>query len=774
MPVRGWGPPLSARVAGNIPSELNSFVGRRHELTDVRRMLGMSSLVTLTGHGGVGKTRLAARAARTFGKSFPDGVWMVELADVRDAGLIPHVVADTLGMREQGGELSVDALVEFIADRRVLIVLDNCEHVINEAALLVDRLRHACPELRILVTSREPLNVLGEHVLPVPTLSVPDPARPPELGGMAGFEAVALFADRAQAALPSFSISEANRVAVVRIVNELDGVPLALELVAARLRALSVSELADHLADHGQLRMAGNRNATVRHRTLRQCIQWSHDQCSPAEQTLWARLSVFDGVFGIEDAEQVCGFGALAPSDILEPLAGLVDKSVITRVETAPARYRLLEALREFGLDRLQTSDYEESRSRHMEWYARLARQARDEWISDRQLAWAARLSRDLPNLRAAFDRSLLEPADSRVKLDIQDSLSIFWMAHGVTEGRRWIGRALAAYDGPPCIELLKAIFSGVTLAGFQGDLDTVSELADRARAVEANMTDDLAAAVLTHVEGMRATYFGDNETALDLLGDAVAAFRESGESLRLVEALITLSYSAAFAGDLNTAKACLNEILAISEPAGEVMAKAYCEWIYGLVAWLEGDPDRAGAFERRSLRSRLLMNDVVGAAWCLEAMAIIELSAHAPERAAKLLGAAMALSRTASAQSVSFPLLVPVRQSCEADARKALGEHVFDKIYTEGTALGFDNAVSFALGEDGPTETTTASVASPLTKREREVAVLIADGLKNREIAERLVIAERTAQGHVENILTKLGFNSRTQVAAWVVEHLR
>jgi non-specific serine/threonine protein kinase len=344
--------PILRDKVGNLRVGLTSFVGRRRELTEAKRLLSVARLVTLTGVGGVGKTRLALRVAANARRAFDDGVWLIELGELHDLELLADTVVADLGLREQSSDPALELLAEHLADRRVLLVLDNCEHLVEAAAVLAEMLLRRCPDLRILATSHEPLGIGGEAVMRVLPLTVPDPDRPPALQGLPGYDAITLFAARAEAAAPGFVLSEANQVTVTRICQRLDGLPLAIELAADRLRVLSPQQILDRLSDRYRLLTAGSRDAPARQQTLKLSIDWSYDLCEPVEQQLWARLSVFAGGFELDAAESLCT-GFLAPQDVLDVVARLVDQSILIREEAgAVARYRLLESLRDYGISK--------------------------------------------------------------------------------------------------------------------------------------------------------------------------------------------------------------------------------------------------------------------------------------------------------------------------------------------------------------------------------------------------------------------------------------
>jgi non-specific serine/threonine protein kinase len=472
---------------------LTSFVGRRREVTEAKRVLSASRLVTLTGPGGVGKTRLALKLAADVRRTFGDGVWLVELDQLRDSALVAHTVAESLGLRGQSGRPPMAALEEFLAERRPLLVLDNCEHLVGTVAALADTLLRSCPHLRILATSREPLGIGGEATLPVPSLSVPDPRRPSSAQKSSHCEAMTLFAERAASVVPGFSITEDNRLAVAEICHRLDGLPLAIELAAVRLRALSAQEIAHRLGDRYRLLTRGPRGVPTRQQTLRSCIQWSYDLCTPPEQRLWARLAVFAGGVDLDAAEGVCAGNDLAAEDVLDLVASLVDKSILVPEQGTVVRYRLLDTIREYGREKLgETGEYTTLR-RHRDWYADFVARADTDWVGPRQVGWLTRLDREHPNIRAALEFSLSEPGEAPTAQRIATELFPYWLARGLlSEGRHWLDQALACDTGLT-LERSRALSRDSTLAGLQGDLATGSALVEEGRELAAQLGDAAA-----------------------------------------------------------------------------------------------------------------------------------------------------------------------------------------------------------------------------------------------------------------------------------------
>jgi non-specific serine/threonine protein kinase len=753
---------------------LTSFVGRRREVTDAKRVVSASRLVTLIGPGGVGKTRLALKVAVDVRRAFGDGVWLVELDQLRDPALVSHTVAASLGLREQSGRPPMAVLQEFLVERRLLLVLDNCEHLVVAVAVLADTLLRSCPHLRILATSREPLGIGGEATLPVPSLSVPDPRRRSSPNEQSHCEAVTLFAERAASAVPEFSIAEDNRRAVVEICRRLDGLPLAIELAAVRLRALTAQEIAHRLGDRYRLLTRGPRGAPTRQQTLRSCVQWSYDLCSPQEQLLWARLAVFAGSVELDAAEGVCAGDDLAPENILEVVASLVDKSILIPEQGTVVRYRLLDTIREYGRERLHhTGEYEALRRRHRDWYADFVARADADWVGPRQVDWLTRLDREHPNIRAALEFSLTEPGEAQAALRIATKLFPYWFARGLlSEGRHWLDQALARDTGLTA-QRSRALHRASTLAGLQGDLAAASALAEQGRELAAQLGDAAARTQAMLAAGYSGCMRGDPPGAVACFAEVLDTLDVEDDVHWQLEARYGLALASGMLGDTARTVTCHEEILAITEPRGELWYRSHSLWNLGVVAWRQGDPRRAAELVEQSLRLKQAMDDTFGAVLCLDTLAWIAASEHDPRRAATLLGAAAALTQAMGTHTITYtyPGLAAHHEQCEQTLR-ALGEQAFQTAYQHGMGLAFDDAIAYALKEKPRAEPSPASTeTTTLTRRQQEVADLVADGLTNKEIAARLVISPRTAETHVDHILTKLGFTSRTQIAAWAIQ---
>ncbi|MFD4179809.1 protein kinase [Rhodococcus sp. NPDC058514] len=757
---------------GNLPVELTSFVGRRSELSDAKASLSVSHLVTLTGIGGVGKTRLALRVAENVRGAFGHGVWLVELGELSDGSLLTDVVAAALGLRNHSVRPLREVLVEFVADRELLLVLDNCEQVVDAVADLAETLLRACPGLRILATSREPLGIAGESVLRVPSLAVPLPDRKSPMSGILSYDAVTLFADRAATAVPGFELTEENTTAVARICQRLDGLPLPIELAAARLQALSPEQILDRLTDRFSLLTRGSRVAPSRQQTLRLSIDWSHELCTPVEQLVWARLAVFEGSFGLDAAEQICGSG-LQPEELLDAVASLVDKSVLMREESGTTvRFRLLETLRDYGREKLQQSgEYPEMVRRHRDWYERLVLAGEDDWISPRQLDWIARLAREQPNLREALEFCVSDSPDTGLR--IATALLPFWNSHGlISEGRRWLARVLAAQTGGPSVDRVKALYAASALAEVQGDLEAGAALVQEGRALAEMSTDPMVHALVAYADGIQAVFSGELTRACSRLESALETFG-AGEDRHLHTGVLNmLGLAHELRGEAERAVDYYEQVLAITKEHGEVVLRSHALWAMGVAVWRQGDADGAVGPLEQSLRLARQANNRRTTASSLEVLAWIAAGEQNARRAAVMLGAAEELGRSVDSNAVVFPAMRVHHEECERTSRFVLGKRGFEEARREGGRLGFDAAVAYALGERAPEPPAPEGGPSPkLTKRERQVADLVAEGLTNKAIAARLVISPRTAQGHVEHVLSKLGFTSRAQIAAWVVE---
>ncbi|MEU9012379.1 LuxR C-terminal-related transcriptional regulator [Streptomyces sp. NPDC048479] len=753
-------------------------MGRRHEVAEVRNRLSGSRLVTLTGVGGVGKTRLASHVAAEVRSAFPDGVWLIELAGLENSELLAQTVAEALEIRDHSSRGPLDILTEHLRDKRTLVILDNCEHLLPQCAVLADSLLRSAPDLKILATSRQVLGLPYEHTLAVPTLGLPSTGKPRlSLKSLARCDAVRLFTERAGAVLPGFSVTEANREAVERICRQLDGIPLGIELAVVRLRALSVQQLLERLDDRFQLLTAGSRAVLPRHQTLRALIDWSYVLCTGQERLLWARASVFTGGFDLEAAEEVCSGDSISREEILDVVTGLVDKSVLLREEPhSTVRYRLLDTLRQYGREQLVAAGHTAPlQRRHRDYYRRLAAEARAELFGPSQVAWFARLHLEHTNLRTALEYSFAESGEAETGLSMASDLLYHWItSYYLGEGRRWLDEGLAVCTEPNQVRA-RALWTNSWLAVIQSETAAAAAMLEESGKLGKRLADDSVVAYTALYSGMIAMYRGDAESAIGLYEDAVARHQAVNDPVGLALALIRLSLVHSFLGDSPRAIAFGEESLRVCDTYGEGWHRAYTTMALGIEVWRQGDARRAAELEKASLVFNRSLDDPLGVGVNLEVLAWIAATEEQYERAARLLGVLQTVWQAIGAPLSGYGHLVKYHDECASRTSRALGATAFRAAVRKGSQLSYAEALGYALEEHPAAEPSGEDERpSPLTRRETEIAHLVAQGLSNKEIAATLVIAQRTAEGHIEHILSKLGFTSRAQVAVWVLERDR
>ncbi|SDM32970.1 ATP-binding protein [Allokutzneria albata] len=757
-----------ARQVGGLPAELSSFVDRRQERGEVKRLLMASHLVTVTGVGGVGKTRLALRVAREVRRSFTDGVRWVELSALQDPDLLAYAVAEALGIKDSTLRPMVQVLSEFLRTRSLLLVLDTCEHLVDACASLIDRLLRAAPQVRVLATSRQVLGMTGERVYVVLPLAARRPG--------AGFsDRVELFVQRAQAAGGEFALTEHNRDVVVRLCDRLDGIPLAIELAAVRARALPVEQLLDRLGSELRVLTGARRGEPARHATLQAAIGWSHELCAPMEQMMWARVSVFAGAFDLPTVEQVCVDERLPAGEVAGLLAGLVDKSILLREDhSGGTRYRLLDTLRAYGLDRLRQADEETVLlRRHRDHYLRLAKQFEANWCGPRQVSWRHRLKREHANLRAAMDFCLSHRAEHRAGLALAGTLRSYWYACGsVREGRHYLDRLLDLAPVASSPALTTALWVCSWLAVVQGDLTAAEARLTQCRPHAERHGDIAAAGWIAHNAGVAALLRGDLTQAVTWGEQAESLHRNGGDSgIGLLLALAVQSISSALANEVDRAIAVAEQGRAECDRHGERWMRSNFDYLHALADMKRGNLDAAVACARDGLRyKRPLGDNNLGLALTLDLLASAAAAQGQADRAARLLGVAHQVWHTFGLPQSGSPDLVADRQHCERQARAALGDTAYQTAFGAGADLDLDTAIGYALGEQPPLVRHPTAWA-PLTQRERQVAELIADGLTTEQIATRLIIVKRTADNHIAHILAKLGFTNRSHIAAWAIQ---
>ncbi|MET9002911.1 LuxR C-terminal-related transcriptional regulator [Amycolatopsis sp. NPDC004169] len=744
--------------------DLTSYVGRAEDEARVRRLLGEARLVTLTGPGGVGKTRLAGRVAGSVTRAFPGGVVVAGLAGLRDGTLVTRALADCLGLHDTTARTARETVLAHLRDRRTLLLLDNCEHLVADCAELVDALLRHCPDLVVLATSRCSLGVAGERITPIAPLAVPpEDARTAE--DAIAYDAVRLFADRAAEVLPSFRLED-DVASVVGVCRQLDGLPLAVELAAARIRALSPGQIAERMGDSLALLTTGARSRPERHRSLRATIEWSHSLCTEGERAAWECCAVFAGAFDLSAAEDVCAVAGLDGFAVLDAVDGLVDKSVLLRVDGATGvRYRMLEALREFGQERLAaTGSAEEVARRHRDHHARLLAQADAEWFGPRREDWFTRLSERHADVRAALSWSLRTPDEAAVALRMAVAVLEYWTARGAAgELREWLDRALAvaAEDAPG---RATAQARAALCAALHADLDGARQ---RLKLAEAAVDED-AVPYLRHAEAFVAM-IAVEPYALENAAEAVRIFGEQGAPRKQLHPMFIQAVATAFRGDLPGARRLLEEMLRLCAEAGDEAYRSMALFGLGTVEiFFGGDLDVGERAMRDALEIDLRGLDVLSVAYRVDGLAWASARREDWPRAARLFGtAATVWDRCGAEPDIAVSL---AHRQLLAATRGALGEARFEEAFAEGRGQNpHDILAPASAAKCG--EPTGSAVLPPLTPRESEIARLVATGLSNREIAVRLVIAQRTAETHLQHILNKLDLANRTQVAVWVNE---
>jgi predicted ATPase/DNA-binding CsgD family transcriptional regulator len=762
------------RRPGELPLEVTGFVGRQRELAALTALLRTARLVTVTGPGGVGKTRVALRAAVRAEGQFADGVCLAELGGLRDPALLPLTVATCLGLPEPDARSGAQAIIDYLRDRELLLILDTCEHLIGACADLIGTvLRHA-PGVTVLATSRQPLDLPGEHPYPIPPLPVPGSDAAPASRG----DAVELFAQRAAAADPGFAVTTANRADVIRLCRRLDGIPLAIELATVQLRAVPLHQLAGRL-ERRFLQLTGGRRVTLpHHQTLRATTQWSFDLCSPAEQLLWTRLSVFAGTFDIPAAEAVCAGGELAREDVLPALIGLVDKSVVLRAEEDGGGYRLLDTIAEFGAELLAASGDQAGRQdRHISYFRALAADFSHQAKGDDQLARYRQLRREHANIRAALGYCLARPDHAPEAAQMAADLRAYWEISGLLrEGRYWLGKILVLFAAPSAQRSWLLMTRG-TLATLQGELaEAVADL-QACIPMAAEHGEDLACALGYSYLCLAFAFCGRHP-------EAAAAGTQAAERLGaldyfpgLVSLDIHLGYLHLLGGELSQAIDRCAQGLARLGDSQERWARGYLQIITALALFLQGADDASAAAARTSLTMKHELGDTVGMAYCLEELGMLAARQQRCERTAWLLGAAGALWERAGTRLGGNAILEEFHAQAAKVARDTLGADRYDARFRGGAGCPLDAVIALALADaddlaapaGGPGQQPGHRSPGLLTSRERQIAALVAQGLSNRDIAQQLGISKRTVDAHIDHIFGKLGLTSRVQLVTWL-----
>jgi predicted ATPase/DNA-binding CsgD family transcriptional regulator len=816
-----------ALAPGNLPAEPNAFVGRQRDLAELVAILERSRALTLCGPGGIGKTRLALRVTGTLAERFPDGTWIADLADadLEDEGADtpssgpPSAVAlvtAALGIRPEVNRELADTLTEALRPRTMLLILDTCEHLVEACAELVQRLLARCPGLRVIATSREPLGVRGEIIWRVPPLGLPHPRESDGAGGVRSSEAVQLFVERATAAWPGFELNDSNLAAVAEICRTLDGVPLAIELAAARVRALSAEQIADRLADKFELLALGHRTAPPRQQTLRATVEWSNELLNVPERLLLRRLSVFHG-WNVDMAERVCADGQLPAFHVLDQLRALIDKSLVSLDGelNGDARYRLLDTVRELAAEQATEAD-EMARLRlaHRDCMLSIGEEIASVAYVRGEPSWPERVAlfHRARTDRANFNLALaccVQRGDAEEGLRLSHALSGYWLASGeVAEGAGWLDRLLtidaavpagvrakalavraemafeqldyaaAASYARECLELSRPIKDGNPAAGLRllaltdlmsGQADQALTHADAAVAAATDMGDDWELGVATAVRAAVIAAQGD-------LTEAEKAFQQALDVLQdnngwgVANVLYGLGRVANARRDLGAAAEYFSAALALYRQIDARPEMARCLAGIGRIALTQGDLPAATDSLTESMQLSLATGQRLAVARGLQAMAALASALGDAAQAVRLAGAAQAASEAVGGQP-SASASRRLARLVDA-ANQNLGPEITSSLLAEGKAMSPHRAAQLLTAPAPRTMPEKSEPAGPLSSREFEIATLAVGGMSNREIADRLFIAPATVARHIANIFGKLELSSRAQLAVWMAEH--
>jgi non-specific serine/threonine protein kinase len=773
---------------------LTSFVGRERETEEVARLLDSTRLLTLTGTGGAGKTRLALRVASDSLDKYPDGVWIVELGALSESALVLQAVAATLGLREEPGRDLMTTLVEYLQPRQLLLALDSCDHLIASCASLAYALLRACPELRIMATSRQALGIDGEIAWRLPPLSMPDPAHLSDIEQLGRYEAVRLFVDRANLKRPDFRMTSDNAQQVAQLCQQLDGLPLAIELAAARMKVLSVEQILERLGERFRLLRVTNSMVSPRHQTLEALMDWSYDLLPQAEQALLRGVSVFAGSFTLDAVESVCGTGS-DEYEVLDLVSQLVDKSLVQMEERkGEARYRLLETIRQYAWQKLEASgEMARLRSRHLNWYLDLAEESETELLLEGQRLWLDRLEAEHDNLRAALawgsrigdlgeaeqeEEGAIE--DAQKALRIGGSLVWFWYFRGyLSEGRGWLARVLALAGSEARNRArAKALGAHGALAYLQSDFTAARALLEESLGIWRELEDRRGSAFTLTFLGRVAVRQGDLG-ATQFGEESVALFREIEDKWGIALSLDFLGEAAQLQGDDERAAALHEESLALYKELGDQWGMALEHSNFGRVAFRQGNLDLARARLEQALAIQREVGDRWTIAWTLHNLGDVIFAQGDCVGSRSLFEEGLALFKELGDKGGISSTLHKLGRCAQHERDFERAESLLEEAQSLAQELGDDRlaqecqeALEQVRGKGHPAADPTSNYPSDLTKREIEVLRLIAEGLTDAQVADRLFLSTRTVQAHLRSIYSKLNVTTRSAATRYAMEH--
>jgi predicted ATPase/DNA-binding CsgD family transcriptional regulator len=813
-------------VTHNLPVQLTKFIGRQRELADLERLLADSRLVSLTGPGGCGKTRLAVQFANRVSSNFKDGVWLAELASIHDPTFVPQLLTKMFALHHRPEQSALESLLDYLQSKQILLVLDNCEHLIAGCAKLLGQILSQTGHVHILVTSREPLEIPGEMIYPVPGLTLPPAGTGTAVDpqDLIQYDAVRLFVERSRALLPAFTITTANAVSLVQICRQLDGLPLALELASAHTNVLSLQEILARLDDRFALLISTQRSdLDPRHRTLRAAMDWSYDLLSPPEQILLRRLSVFARGCSLATAQDVCAGDGLEREQILGLLSSLVNKSLVVAhtLLREEARYSLLMTIWHYAKEKLISSgEGSVIHDRHLKFFLELSEEIDTKLRGEHQQLWLNKLDAEYDNIRTALawavEGGRMDNKRISAGLRISTSLYQFWRIRDyIEEGLNWCKQLFAQADeGFSSVVRAKALVFASLMAGIRGQIEDQLKYGEQALLLgeAAGEEGKPALALALGAQGYAARKAGDYQTAFSLALREIQLFRELGDSYHLGLSLSLNSFYAMSNGLYEEARAMLDEALPLLRKAGDpyriAMALNYmgdldrCERKYqqAQIAYEQsisllrkidavrdlasalnnlghaglhlGDIERAKGLFNESLASHLEQGNRLGMAECLLGFAALAIVTGLPAVGARLLAAAVAngghhITSEWAATRMEYEHYLE-------RARASLATTTFQSEQTAGQRLSLEQALAYAqeVAQKVAAARQTRQQLEQLTPREYEVAVLIAQAKSNAEIAEELVVSKRTVESHIANIRSKLGFTARSQIVRWAIEN--